>query len=74
MQGGDPAPYHVLRPGRVLVDHGPMTLTIDAAAAGQPLTAAAVAGAERALAALAELVPFLPVARLEMASLGPLPR
>jgi len=67
------APYRVLRPGRALVDHGPMTLTVDASAGGQPLTPATVAGAERALAALTELVPFLPLARREVASLGPLP-
>ena len=75
-QGGQSAlegPYRVLKPGRVLVDHGPMTLTIQASAGGQPLIAAALAGAERALGLLDELVPHLGVARRPVSEIGELP-
>lgn len=75
-QGGQAppeGPYRVLKPGRVLVDHGPMTLTIQASAGGQPLTAAALSGAERALALLAELVPHLSLARLAVSEISELP-
>ncbi len=63
----------VLRPGRVLVDHGPVTMTIDAGRNGEPCTDAAIAGARRALRALDELTPVLHLARREVGRLGPLP-
>ncbi|MDP3046969.1 MAG: UPF0280 family protein [Chloroflexota bacterium] len=66
-------PYRVLKPGRVLVDHGPMTLTIQASAGGQPHPLAALAGAERALALLDELVPHLGLARRAVSEISELP-
>jgi ApbE superfamily uncharacterized protein (UPF0280 family) len=60
---GREAPYRLLRPGRVLVDHGPITMTVEASRQGSPFTPAALAGAERALAALEELARRLPVVR-----------
>ncbi|MDO9065479.1 MAG: UPF0280 family protein, partial [Chloroflexota bacterium] len=75
-QGGQAVlegPYRVLKPGRVLVDHGPMTLTIQASAAGQPHPLAALAGAERALALLDELVPHLGLARRAVSEISELP-
>lgn len=63
----------VLKPGRVLVDHGPVTMTIQAAAAGAPLTPAAVAAGERALALLDELVRYLPTARRAVGELAAVP-
>ncbi len=63
MQGKEPNKLQVLKPGRVLVDHGPITMTIQAAANGEPLTPAALAAGARALALLDELVQYLPTAR-----------
>lgn len=67
---GREAPYRVLKPGRVLVDHGPITMTVEASRQGSPLTPAALAGAERALAALEELARRLPVARQAVGELA----
>jgi hypothetical protein len=47
----------------VLVDHGPVTMTIEAAYGGKPLTEAALAGSRRVLELLDELTPLLPIAR-----------
>ncbi len=66
-------PYRVLKPGRVLVDHGPMTLTIQATASGQPHPLAALAGAERAMTLLDELVPHLSLARRAVSEISELP-
>ena len=55
--------WRVLRPGRVLVDHGPITMTVEAAQRGCPLTDAALAGAATAVRLLDELIPWLAVAR-----------
>lgn len=41
--------YNVIGEGIVLVDHGPVTMTLEAKRKGLPLTEAAIAGAERVL-------------------------
>lgn len=63
--------YCVLSPGKVLVDHGPVTMTIEAFLGGQPLTGAAVAGAGKVPAMLNQLVEYLPAARRAVAELDP---
>lgn len=70
--GREPISYYcVLSPGKVLVDHGPVTMTIEARLGGQPFTEAAVAGAGKVLAMLNELVECLPAARRAVAELDP---
>ncbi len=61
----------VLQPGRVLVDHGPVTMTIQAGLKGQPFTGAAVAGAELVPVLLSQLVEYLSLARLPVGELDP---
>lgn len=63
--------YRVLQPGKVLVDHGPVTMTIQAGLKGQPFTGAAVAGAELVPVLLNQLVEYLPLARLPVGELDP---
>ncbi|KKM09827.1 hypothetical protein SY88_16675 [Clostridiales bacterium PH28_bin88] len=64
--------YHrVLRPGKILVDHGPVTMTIEAAVGGNPLTEAAEAGARVAVSLLGELAAHLHVARQAVGQLDP---
>lgn len=58
--------YKIIKPGQVLVDHGPITMVISASYQGNPLTAAALAGAEEALRLLGELADNMPVARLAL--------
>lgn len=53
--GGPEAVIRELKPGRVLVDHGPVTLVIVAEREGRPDTVAAMQGGQKALSALAEL-------------------
>ena len=53
----------VIRNGRVLVDHGPITMTIDAKYKGEPYTHAAIEGAYEALELLKNLSSELPLAR-----------
>jgi len=53
----------VIRNGRVLVDHGPITMTIDAKYKGEPYTHAAIEGAYEALESLKTLSSELPLAR-----------
>ena len=62
-------PYRQLADGRVLLDYGPMTLSISAMKNGAPVPAAAALGAEKALAAFEELLPFLPQAKSYLPSL-----
>jgi uncharacterized protein len=66
-------PYRELKPGWVLVDHGPMTLTIQASLCGQPHSFAAAAGAERSLKLLDELATHLSLARQAVCAIAELP-
>ncbi|MCL6612672.1 MAG: UPF0280 family protein [Peptococcaceae bacterium] len=61
----------VIQPGKVLVDHGPVTMTIQAGLQGQPFTKAAEAGAGLVPHLLAELVRYLSIARLAVGDLDP---
>ena len=54
----------MLEPGRALLNYGPVCLSVEALREGEPYPLAARAGALRAAAALDELVPHLPTARL----------
>lgn len=63
--------YKVLSPGRVLVDHGPVTMTIEAGSMGQPLTEAAVAGATLVDSLLQALAGVLSEARRAVGGLDP---
>lgn len=56
--------YTVCGAGRVRVEYGPVSMTIKAEAGGAPLTEAAVAGAEAAVANLEALARYRSVARL----------
>lgn len=55
--------YQVISPGKVLVDYGPVCMTIEAIAEGNPATQAAVAGAHKAFSLLHELSEHLESAR-----------
>ncbi len=69
---GDPTEFfRVLRPGKVLVDHGPVTMTIEAGRMGAPFTEGAVAGAELVPVLLNQVVEFLSQARRPVGDLDP---
>lgn len=55
--------YRILPDGRVLLDYGPMTISISAKKNGISLTEKAIMGAEKALESFNGLLPFLPAAR-----------
>ena len=57
----------MLGPGRALADIGPVHLTVQAWNAGEPSSAAAIAGAQRAVSLLWELSRHLDTARLPLA-------
>lgn len=63
--------YREIRPGRVLVDHGPVTMTIEAFLGSDPLTGAAEAGARMVPVLLDQLAEYLPLARMAVGSLNP---
>ena len=58
-----PKGYHIIAPGSVLVDHGPVHMTISAWRKGRPADAAAEAGAKTAIKLLARLAGRLDIAR-----------
>jgi len=55
--------YHFIAPGSVLVDHGPVHMTISAWREGRPEDGAAEAGAKTAIRLLAQLARRLDIAR-----------
>lgn len=61
--------YRIIKPGYVLVDHGPITMAISASAQGSPLTDAAIMGAEEALRLLGELAKDMAIAKQPIRSL-----
>jgi len=63
--------YRVLSPGRVLADHGPVTMVIQAGLRGEPHTGAALAGARLVPDLLKGLVEYLSYARQEVGNLDP---
>lgn len=58
--------YRIIQDGIVLVDHGPITMTINAKGDNKPLTEAAVKAAKNVIQNFEELIPFLKVARSTM--------
>ncbi|MEW6662775.1 MAG: UPF0280 family protein [Bacillota bacterium] len=63
--------YRVLTNGKILVDYGPITMTIEASLRSVPFTAASIAGAESAVGLLKELSSCLEIARRPVAELNP---
>lgn len=55
--------YRILNDGRVIVDYGPITMSVSAKKQGQGSADAAVAGAEKAIETLNFLIEFLDVAK-----------
>ena len=55
-------PYRQLPDGRVLLDYGPMTLSVCAKKGGSTYAKAAIMGIEKALASCEELLGYLPQA------------
>lgn len=51
--------YSVIEEGLVYIDHGPITMTLEARRNGGAFTEAAVAGAERVLEVFSELAVYL---------------
>ncbi|MDF1593228.1 MAG: hypothetical protein P1P89_17065 [Desulfobacterales bacterium] len=64
-----PEGYHIIAPGSVLVDHGPVHMTISAWRNRLPAEDPAVAGAKKALRLLQVLSEHLPIARKPIAQL-----
>ena len=62
--------YGILPDGRVLVDYGPVTMSILAEQAGKAAIEAAAAGAREALRQLDILIPSLPLARRRIPDLS----
>ncbi|HYE81427.1 MAG TPA: hypothetical protein VEG39_04570 [Clostridia bacterium] len=60
----------ILKPGRILVDYGPVTMVIEASRKGKPDTEAALSGAEIVPVMLEQVRKFLPEARTEVAKLS----
>lgn len=60
----------MLGPGRALADIGPVHLTVQAWSQGEPSSAAATAGAQRAVSLLGDLSRYLHTARLPVAHPG----
>lgn len=64
--------FNVIRDGFVLLDHGPITMTLEAKKSGRPFSEAAVAGAEKALSVFEELVTNLQTIRRPVGELDKL--
>lgn len=58
--------YRLIKEGIVLVDHGPITMTIKAVRDNEALTDAAIKAAENVILNFQELIPFLEAARSSM--------
>jgi ApbE superfamily uncharacterized protein (UPF0280 family) len=66
-----PSYFRTIKPGKVLVDYGPITMLIEANRGDQPFTKAAKIGGEVAISLLGELAAYLPVARRAIGELDP---
>ncbi len=55
--------FHVIGEGVVLVDHGPVTMTLEAKKEGLPFTEAALAGAEKAVNVFNDLALYIQIIR-----------
>lgn len=65
--------YSVIGEGLVLVDHGPITMTLEAKRNGFPLTGAAIAGAEKAIEVFNDLAANLEIIRKPVSQIENLP-
>lgn len=63
--------YRIIKPGEVLVNRGPICMTIEAVTGNYPMTQAAVAGAHKAVSLLHELSRYLDLARRSVTKLDP---
>ncbi|MEW6673032.1 MAG: hypothetical protein AB1427_15115 [Thermodesulfobacteriota bacterium] len=66
--------YHFIAPGSVLVDYGPVHMTIAAWQGGRPQDTAAEAGAKKALRLLTQLAARLDIARQPVERLKAIPK
>ncbi|MDY9920845.1 MAG: UPF0280 family protein [Synergistota bacterium] len=65
--------YHVIGEGVVLVDYGPVTMTLEARKMGTPFTEAAMAGADKAIEVFNDLAVFLEIIRKPVCEIGDIP-
>ena len=65
--------YSVIGEGLVFVDHGPVTMTLEAKRNGFPLTEAAIAGAEKAIEVLNDLAVYLEIIRKPVSEIKDIP-
>ncbi len=65
--------YYVIGEGVVLVDHGPITMTLEAKKNGLPFTEAAVAGAEKAVEVFNDLAVYLEIIRRPVSEIKDIP-
>ena len=65
--------YHVIGEGVVLVDYGPVTMTLEARKMGTPFTEAAMAGADKAIEVFNDLAMHLEIIRKPVCEIGDIP-
>lgn len=65
--------YSVIGEGIVFVDHGPVTMTLEAKRQGSPFTEAAIAGADKAIAVFNDLAVYLEIIRKPVSEIGDIP-
>jgi len=65
--------YHVIGEGIVLVDYGPLTMTLEARKNGTPFTEAAIGGADKAIAVFNDLAVYLEIIRKPVSEIGDIP-
>lgn len=65
--------YSVIQDGLVYIDHGPITMTLEARRRGRPFTEGAVAGAEKVLEVFGEFAVYLDYLRRPVAAIASLP-
>ena len=65
--------FHVIGEGVVLVDHGPVTMTLEAKKEGLPFTEAALAGAEKAVNVFNDLAVYLEIIRRPVSEIKDIP-
>ncbi len=65
--------YSVIGEGLVLVDHGPVTMTLEAKRNGFPLTEGAIAGAEKAIEVFNDLAVYLEIIRKPVSKINDIP-
>jgi len=66
--------YNIIRDGLVLVDFGPVTMTLEAEIKREPFTEAAVSGAKKVLESFDDLVSFIDVIRTPLGRMNRLPQ